>query len=412
MRVGIVTTWFERGAAHVSRQYRDILAPEHDVRIFARGGERQARGDPAWDDGRVTWARSVPTHGNTAFDLSQFRRWIERSGLELVLFNEQHWWPPILLCQDVGVRTAAYVDYYTEATVPLFGNYDILICNTQRHHSVFAWHPACHYVPWGTWTDVFLPRRVGPARQGVVTFFHSAGLNPHRKGTDLLLGAFAQLDAPARLIVHAQTELAPRLPDQRGLIAELRRTGRLELHEREVPAPGLYHLGDVYVYPTRLDGIGLTIAEALASGLPVVVPDGPPMNEFLAAGAGRAVAIQRFQPRADGYYWPQCLVDADDLRRQMAWYCENRARLEELRRAARRFAERNLDWRQNARGLGELLASARPLDETLRQRARSAALAFERGRVDLRLFYPRLSRVLLKAAGFVRPLVSRYSGRG
>jgi len=36
--VGIVTTWFERGAAYVSRAYREALQERFDVVIYARGG--------------------------------------------------------------------------------------------------------------------------------------------------------------------------------------------------------------------------------------------------------------------------------------------------------------------------------------------------------------------------------------
>ena len=33
MKVGIVTTWFERGAAYVSRQYAQLLEADHEVFI-------------------------------------------------------------------------------------------------------------------------------------------------------------------------------------------------------------------------------------------------------------------------------------------------------------------------------------------------------------------------------------------
>ena len=58
MRIGIVTTWFERGAAYVSRQYRKQLERQHEVFIYARGGERQAIQDPKWDDKNVTWGKA------------------------------------------------------------------------------------------------------------------------------------------------------------------------------------------------------------------------------------------------------------------------------------------------------------------------------------------------------------------
>lgn len=40
MNIGIVTTWFERGAAYVSRVYLEMLQKEdHNVFVFARGGK-------------------------------------------------------------------------------------------------------------------------------------------------------------------------------------------------------------------------------------------------------------------------------------------------------------------------------------------------------------------------------------
>ena len=33
---------------------------------------------------------------------------------------------------------------------------------------------------------------------------------------------------------------------------------------------GLFNLGDVYIYPTHMEGVGLTITESMATGLPVV----------------------------------------------------------------------------------------------------------------------------------------------
>lgn len=57
MNIAIVTTWFERGAAYVSRQYRQALMRSHQVFIYARGGEAYAATDPVWN-GR--WVKSEP----------------------------------------------------------------------------------------------------------------------------------------------------------------------------------------------------------------------------------------------------------------------------------------------------------------------------------------------------------------
>ncbi|HEY1240621.1 MAG TPA: hypothetical protein VGF16_08690, partial [Bryobacteraceae bacterium] len=245
MRIGIVTTWFERGAAYVSRQYRRVLEKEHTVFIYARGGEERAASNPEWDDERVTWGKLPVVPLAHSVELNDFAGWVKRNALDIVFFNEQHWWEPVILCASLGVIAGSYVDYYTEQTVPLFGCYDFLICNTRRHYSVFDWHPQSFYVPWGTEVNVFQPQTLEPVEPGKVVFFHSAGMNPVRKGTDLLIEAFAAVAGPARLVIHTQMDVGSLFPRLRTKLDDLRKHGRIEYIEKSVPAPGLYHLGDV-----------------------------------------------------------------------------------------------------------------------------------------------------------------------
>lgn len=355
MRIGIVTTWFERGAAYVSRQYRDILEKSHDVFIFARGGELYAKDSPDWDNPKVTWATRLPPSSTpTKFLLVEFEQWLIKKQLDVVLFNEQWWWPPIVLCRRLGIRTVAYIDYYTEETVPLFAIYDLLLCNTKRHLSAFDWHPGATYLPWGTDLQLFQPLKA-VSRTPSVTFFHSAGISPHRKGCDLVIQAFISLKGKPKLVIHSQKSLAAAFPHLSHDIDALKEEGRLELYERTVPAPGLFFLGDVYVYPTRLEGIGLTIMEAASCGLPVVVTDCGPMNEFIKHGSnGRLVEVERYIARSDGYYWPQAIVSISSLTEQMQWYVDNAALLPQLKTQARNHAENHFDWSKNTDQLCDL----------------------------------------------------------
>ena len=57
MKIGIVTTWFERGAAYVSKQFMDVLQKTDEVFIYARGGEKYAIGNPLWDLPNVWWGK-------------------------------------------------------------------------------------------------------------------------------------------------------------------------------------------------------------------------------------------------------------------------------------------------------------------------------------------------------------------
>ena len=100
--IGIVTTWFERGAAYVSRAYSNVLADEFDVQIYARGGEEYVVDDPNWSGSNVWWAGPEFAGANNVgrFDLDDYIRWICERNIQAIIFNEQEWWwPPIFRAQ-------------------------------------------------------------------------------------------------------------------------------------------------------------------------------------------------------------------------------------------------------------------------------------------------------------------------
>lgn len=377
MKIGIVTAWFERGAAYVSRAYKDALQAEgHDVFIYARGGESLAIGDPEWDSDKVFWAKKTLMADESGIDLRLFRQWLISTGIEVILFNEQRTWAPVIECQKLGIPSVAYVDYYTKDNVRLFANYDALICNTKRHYLVFEWHPRSFFVPWGVDTELFKPAEnwlsKGSRRKPV--FFHSCGMSPVRKGTDLLVAAFNGMEAgSAELIIHAQNKIFGLLPDAIGRIAKkLQEEGHLRIIYETVPAPGLYHLGDVYVYPSRLDGIGLTICEAISCGLPVIVPDNPPMNEFVQDEmCGRRVRVDKFYDRYDGYYWPSCSVDINSLKEAMNYYVENFDLIDSFKKGARDYVLGQRRWMSHSANISSIFKSVSVMEGGLRDEGRA-----------------------------------------
>ena len=394
MNVGIVTTWFERGAALVSRAYMETLSRRHKVFIYARAGERYAQGDPKWDKGYVTWGKRVPGKIVTYVDWKEFRGWVLKNGLDVVIFNEQHSWEIILkTLRKLDITIGAYVDYYTPETVPFFWLYDFLLCNTRRHYSVFKDHPRAFYIPWGTDLDVFRPRdRAGSGDS--VTFFHSCGVSPLRKGSDLLVRAFQYVKGNAKLIIHSQGSFSEH-PPTASVIAQ---DPRIELIEAGVGAPGLYHFGDVYVYPTRLEGIGLTIAEALASGLPVITTNAPPMNEFVVHDLnGKLIEVESYQRRSDNYYWPQSSCREAALTEAMQFYVDNIHVLKDYKYRAREYAEANLDWRENSHNLPELIGNTSHNRERCDHRLMRAAAKYERSRYRYPYFLEPAVRILRKA---------------
>lgn len=349
MKIGIVTTWFERGAAYVSKQYEQLLEKENDVFIYARGGEKYAKGNDIWDRKNVTWgAKAIFQINGTPINKKDFKQWINTNKIEILLFNEQQWWPPVVWAKEWGIKVGSYIDYYTEETVPLFEIYDFLICNTMRHYSAFSWHNNCHYLPWGTDINLFTPQEK-KKDIGKLVFFNSAGHNPDRKGVGPLLLAFNKVSSNknVKLVIHTQVNLKNYYPHLSDIIDKLLQHNKLEVITQTVSAPGLYYLADVYCYISKLDGIGLTVPEALSCGLPVITPNNAPMNEFIQDNVnGKLVDVQKLFCRKDAYYWPQLEVNDESLVNCLQYYIDNIKKIDMYKKDARKYAVDNLNWFQ------------------------------------------------------------------
>lgn len=340
MKIGFVSTWFERGAAYVTKAYISLLEKENDIYVYARGEEMVK--SEGWNQDYVTKGRTLP---GTKIDIKHFEKWIIGNELEVIFFNEQWDFVPVLWCKRnyPNIKLGAYIDYYKIDTVHLFKYYDFLICNTKRHYSVFEWHKQVFYVPWGTQVELFKPTACNDTscNNKKVRFFHSAGMS-ERKGTKQLIETFigSELCEKAELIIHTQLPLSRFT----GLEVDELRKKNVIVIEKTVSAPGLYFMGDVYVYPTTLDGLGLTLYEALSSGLPVITTNAPPMNEVVDENVGRLVSVERQVARGDAYYWPLSFVDEEDLFEQMMFYVNNREELEIQKKRARNKAIKEYDF--------------------------------------------------------------------
>lgn len=363
MNIGIVTTWFERGASYVSKQYLNALQSDdqNHVFVYARGGETYARNQNAWDYDFVTWGKINKKEycGATGIEKKDFLNWIKNKCIDVILFNEQNWWIPVLWCKELGIKVGTYVDYYTEETVPFFAMYDYIFCNTKRHYEVFKHISQTFLIPWGTDTDLY--NCFDKSVNENITFFHSAGMNPLRKGTDTVILAFLslpyELQEKAHLIIHTQVPLEHYLKNIN--VSLYGGKTNIEVRTETVTAPGLYYLGDVYVYPSILDGLGLTVVEALSCGLPCIVSDNAPMNEFVVDGVnGKLASIEYLYSRSDGYFWPQCKVSIDSVKDQLIYYIKNSEAITSYRQIAREYAVQNFNWKDRYQLICDILRQA------------------------------------------------------
>jgi glycosyltransferase involved in cell wall biosynthesis len=147
-------------------------------------------------------------------------------------------------------------------------------------------------VPYGV-DERFAPRprrpdlvaRYGLAGATVVLFL--GGLKP-RKNLPLLLDVFARVapSAPAaRLVVAGGGPLRAELERQAraaGLGERVAFTGYVP----EAEKVDHFNLGDVFVFPSALEGFGLAIGEAMSCGLPVLASPRGAIPEVLVDGEG------------------------------------------------------------------------------------------------------------------------------
>lgn len=354
---------------------RDALILKHKVFVLARQGyivddnfakgygfiERVGRRS-AFLDSEDYWAvpNLIKLH---SYEISkeQIRDIIIRNKINVVIFNEEHNWNLVGYVKKLGVKIVSYVDFFTKESIPRFKIYNALICSSLRTYNAFKYLGNAIYVPWGVDLSWFKPVE----GRYKYNFFHNAGWagTGVRKGTIEVLKAFRELMQQCRgsagypnfsLLVHTQKSVS----SYPHWIQELFKFKNIKVHEGTLRRPGLYNQGMIYVAPSRLEGLGLHILEALASGLPVITTNAPPMNEYVRDKEnGLLVRVRHSQMRIDHFYSPETIVDVNDLICKMNILIKDKELYKKLRNNTIKYAKENLDWKKNGKRILEMVGN-------------------------------------------------------
>uniref|UniRef100_UPI0025E9E8F0 glycosyltransferase n=1 Tax=Thiocapsa sp. TaxID=2024551 RepID=UPI0025E9E8F0 len=121
-----------------------------------------------------------------------------------------------------------------------------------------------------------------------------------------------RLDCVGSLSRCARTSIAlRRLAERLDLSERVNFTGRVDEHRLDA----FYHRADVFVLPTRFEGYGMVLTEALARGLPIVTTRTGPIPKVVPADAG--LLVEPDDPAALEVALARVLDDAG-LRRNLA----------------------------------------------------------------------------------------------
>lgn len=197
---------------------------------------------------------------------------------------------------------------------------DELGCRTD-HVAVVPYGVDERFVPAPRRAD--LVARYGLAGATVVLYL--GGLKP-RKNLPLLLEVFARV---APLVPSARLVIAGGGPLRAELETRARATG---LGDRvvftgyvpEAEKVDHFNLGDVFVFPSALEGFGLAVGEAMSCGLPVVASDRGSIPELLIDGEGGLL----LDPMRSGGFAESLVALLGDPARRATMGRANRERIE------------------------------------------------------------------------------------
>src|SRR5258706_4105577 len=194
--------------------------------------------------------------------------------------------------------------------------------------------------PWGVDLDHFSPpstihpntSRAGGPQSGF-TLFCNRSWEPNY-GVDVLARAFVRVAAQQphvslMLLSGGSQEHAIRQILEPGGAHE-HGTFAGQIGQKDLPR--YYHLADLYISPSHVDGSSVSLMEALACGLPCLVSDIPANKEWVSENE-------------NGWLFPD--GNADALATKILAVIDDRGALVEIRKNARAVAKARADWKKN-----------------------------------------------------------------
>ena len=358
MRVGIVTKWFNRGQAFVSRYVRDALDElGHETFILARPtkdkGPMAAHVDRTgvWDQPGVREASDweVP--------FEEYASWIEENSIEVVHWDNCYQHEEIRRLREAGVKTVGrfvWEMFSPEDAEPANAAYDVLYsmtrCEQQRYAELGIESP---FVQWGIHQEL-LDVPIEHRDDGLIRFYFPGALLGPRKPHKEVVEAFSAARGDnLRLIFKAQLERRMNY-----LTKAAKADPRIELVVDDMDTPEhlrLFASCDVCLGPSRWEGLGLFLYEAAAFGMPQITNDSPPMNEVVRDAVNGILVADVEDGSADSGI-PSMRPDVGELTAAIERLADPVQR-ERLAQGARATRE-HFNWAKTVEDYGELIARA------------------------------------------------------
>ena len=277
--IGFLSYWgIGRGLAYVTLCFVKMLKDDYNCFVLKQGTNEDG------NEFRIPEV-TVTQYPNYFVPVDLFKEWITTNKLDVVVFNEYNLWTPKdtnnlpKVAKELGCKVYANIVFerlnelnpedFDRIIVTSKTGQKLMRINKIRNHT---------YIPYSLDLTEFSTERL-PRENDDFVFFHPAGFGGvnERKNTRVVIEAFKRLNNPkTKLIITSQSPLKiENCPENITLIsADLSREDLLKY----------YRMCDAVVLPSKWETIGIPILESLASGVPVVTMNVPPMSEFVRVG--------------------------------------------------------------------------------------------------------------------------------
>jgi glycosyltransferase involved in cell wall biosynthesis len=332
------------------RSFAIALAREHAVKAVAWDNDRRTKHLP---DSDVPFAAPDPT-ADVAICAGPLDRTQEIAGRYRIAYFA---WETT----RVASHHRAALLGFDEIWVPSRWGREVLVANGFAPGRV-------HVVPEGVDADFFTPASGPP--EGPFRFL-CVGKWEERKGIAGLARCFSTTFAAeeeVELLLHAHNPYLPGFALERAIAVLGLQAGKGAAIRPSMPLDtpalaALYRNCHAFVLPTRAEGWGLPILEAMASGLPTIATHYSAQQDYLNERNGFPVRVAAMIPVHDPFFygagetlgdWAE--PDWDHLSASMRFVFENRAAARERGKRARHDAVTLWSWQNAAKAASRRLA--------------------------------------------------------
>ncbi len=214
-------------------------------------------------------------------------------------------------------------------------------------------------IPLGYNDDIFkfMDRPVPIDDRKDFTFLHYNGYNM-RKGFAEVVKAFTEefdQTEPVKLIIKT-TLPSPPLPLPRKIYTNIEVISGMM---PEIDLARLLYRSNCFVYPSRGEGFGITPLEAMATGIPAIVPNAHGISEYFNGDYMLEVKADEKCPALYSRFKGQdvgnmVVCDVADLRRQMRYAYNHQSDMKELGRKASEYVK-NWTYKKTAIELNKVI---------------------------------------------------------